>query len=77
MDKMNVRFFQKLLFKKERDSRKEAITEVLQLRRKGSKPEMKGQDNLGNPVQSSESDLSQTRCPYNTLAEGGTALSFH
>lgn len=39
---------------------------------------MKALDNLGNPVQSSESDLAETESPYNnTLAKGGIVASFY
>lgn len=48
------------------------------MRKKGSKQEMKAPGNLGNPVQSSESDLAETESPYNnTLAEGSIVASFY
>lgn len=38
---------------------------------------MKALGNLGNPVQSSESDLAEIESPYNTtLAEDSTVASF-
>lgn len=48
----------------------------MKLRKKGSKQEMKALDNLGNPVQSSKSDLAETESPYNnTLARGRIVAS--
>lgn len=51
--------------------------EVLKLR-KGREQEIKALDNLGNPVQSCESDLAQTENLYNnTLAEGNIVALFY
>jgi hypothetical protein len=38
---------------------------------------MKALDNIGNPVQSYESDLSETQSSYNTLAEASIVISFY